>query len=380
MNRLFKWFWLLNKRLYKKAVFIVILIIIPTLVLFLGLVAKQESGFVQIALCEQDGAHSMSAAICEELQGSSELIMFTTCSSAQDAKRMVQTGTADAAWIFCKNFQEKIQEFSRLNSSRDPVITVVEREQTIPLRLSHEKLTSTLYGYCSRALYLDFIRTNLEQLSSVSEQELMDDYDAFITDENLFALETLDASLSGDELTSTGYLLAPIRGLLSVMVMLCGLAAALFYMQDEKRGTFSWVPDSKKPYVAFGCQSIAGLNVSVVMLVSLYASGLSISLTREVIVLLLFVISCTLFCMLLQQLTGSIPVLCSLVPLLAVVMIAVCPIFFDFKSLAWLQLIFPPTYYIRAVYSNDFLLYMAVYILCLAVLYAISCRIPRKSA
>lgn len=375
MKRLLKWFWLFNKRLYKKAAFLVILAIIPLLVLFLGIVSEQESGFIRIALCEQDGAQSMAAEICGELKNSSELIVFIQCGSAEEATRMVQTGRADAAWIFCENFQEKIQKYSRVDAVRDPVITVIEREESIPLRLSHEKLTSALYDRCSRVLYLDFIRTNLEQLDNVSDQELLENYDSFAANEELFAFETLE---SAGEVTSTGYLLAPVRGLLSVIVMLSGLAAALFYMQDEKSGTFSWVPLSKKPYTAFACQSIAVLNVSVVMLVALYVSGLGTSPVREVLALLLFAVSCTVFCMLLQQAVGSIKVLCSLIPLLAVLMIAACPIFFDLKMFKVFRLIFPPTYYIRAVYNDAYLLYMAIYILCVTGLYAIGRRLLKR--
>ena len=377
MKRLLKWFWLFHKRLYKKPVFLVILATIPLLVLFLGIAAKQESGFVRVALCEQDGDHSMAAAICDELKSGSSLIVFTRCTSPREAEAMVRTGQADAAWIFCRDFQEKLQEFSQRNSRHVPVITVIEREQTIPLRLSHEKLTSVLYGYCARALFLDFIRTELDQLSSVSDRELLEDYDSFAAGEDLFVFETT-SSLPNAEGTSTGYLTAPVRGLLSIVVMLCGLAAALFCMQDEENGTFSWVPYSKKMAAAFASQSIAVLNVSVIMLLALYVSGLGTSLVREVVALLLFAVSCTVFCMLLQQITGSIKVLCSLIPLLAVVMIAVCPIFFDLKSLALPQLLFPPTYYLRAVYNNTYLLYMVLYILCLTGLNIIGRKVLKR--
>ena len=172
MKRLTKWFWLLNKRLYKKAAFLVLLAMIPLLVLLLGIVSRQESGFVRVAL-SADRSDPTAAEILDELNGSSALITFTETASAEEAQRMVRTGEADAAWIFPANLTEEIRAFAAVNGSREPVITVVEREQTVALRLSHEKLTSAVYKACSHALYLDFIRTNLSELDGLTDQELM---------------------------------------------------------------------------------------------------------------------------------------------------------------------------------------------------------------
>ena len=53
----------------------------------------------------------------------------------------------------------------------------------------------------------------------------------------------------------------------------------------------------------------------------------------------------------------------------AVVMLVVCPVFFDLGALRELQYLFPPTYFINAVYSDKFLLYMPLYTLVLAAVY-----------
>ena len=50
MKNIGKWFLLLNKRLYKKATFLLILILIPLLVIGYGAVARDESGLFTVAL------------------------------------------------------------------------------------------------------------------------------------------------------------------------------------------------------------------------------------------------------------------------------------------------------------------------------------------
>lgn len=376
MKQYLKWLWFLNKRLYKKGTFVVLLLLIPLLTLFFSLFAKQSSGFAHIALAA-DGDDPIARAVIDELLESSEFIRFTECATTEEAARMVRRGDADGAWLFPADLTERIGAFSKTSSRWEPALTVVEREETIPLRLSHEKLSCALYKYCSRSLYVDFVRGALPELDGVTEEDLLSYYDDFRVEISLFAYES--ANSSGQMVETNGYLLAPVRGLLSVVAVLAGLAAALFFMRDEQKGNYSFLPYSKKPFAAFACGVIAVLNLAVVMLLSLYAAGLDVSPLREVGALLLFAVSGCLFGMLLQQITGSIRVMCALLPLLAVVMIAVCPIFFNLKALEPLQLFFPPTYYIRSVYRNEYFLYTALYCLGMAALYALLRRLRRQA-
>lgn len=369
MKRIAKWFLLLNKRLYKKATFLIILALVLLAVILLQVAARQESGFVRVALAQQDRNDSISSEIVNDLLSSSKLILYTDCATPDEAIAMVKSGKADAAWIFSADMQQKIDQYVQPGSNRDPVVAVIEREESVPLRLTQERLSATLYRYCSSSMYISYVRKNIEQLDAVSDEQLLFYYDAFNVDGNLFAFSYPDEAQSTEDAQDTGYLLAPLRGLLSVLVVLCGLAAAMFYMQDEAAGTFSWVPLQYKPLAAFGSQIIAVLNIAVVMLISLYFVGVATSFVRECLLLLLFAISCTLFCMVLQQLFNSIRVFGSLIPLLVILMIGICPVFFDLKPTKTLQLLFPPTYYINAVHNSTYLWYMLLYIFVLAVLY-----------
>ena len=65
-------------------------------------------------------------------------------------------------------------------------------------------------------------------------------------------------------------------------------------------------------------------------------------------------------------------------PLLIVVMLVVCPVFFDLGALRALQYLFPPTYYINASTSNRFLVLMVVYALALLVVYILSGKLLKR--
>lgn len=367
MQKLLKWLLMLNKRLYKKTAFVVILALIPIFVLAFSFVAERDSGFLNIILVRTDSSDAVSSQVVNELLSEDSIINFTESSSTDEALDAVKTGRADEVWIFPADTQEKINQFAQTNS--DSVITIVAREQTVFLRLSHEKLTAALYKYCAKAYYVDFARTNVPKLDSLTDEELIQYFDETSISEELFVFGSPNISASTENAPKTNYLTSPIRGLLSILVVLCGMAAVLYYMQDENLGTFSRVSLTGRNFVAFGCVIIAVFNVAAVVLVSLFAAGLASSIFKELLNLVLYSVCCTVFCMVLKQFFKNIRLYGSVIPLFTVVMIAVCPVFFDFRGLLCIQLLFPPTYYVNAVYDNKYLLYMVVYSLTGAVIY-----------
>ncbi len=372
MQSLCKWALMLNKRLYKKATFVAIMLVIPVCVLALGFAAKQESGFVKIVLAQEDGADEISSKIVNELLEDNTLIHFVTASSPSQAVASVKNGQADAAWIFPCGMQEKINAYSGIDSNKEPFVKVIEREQTVFLQLSREKLTAAMFDYCAKACYIDFARTNITSLDNLSDEQLLDYYNNVAVSEELFTFSNVDDTF--DTKGSTGYLTAPIRGILAVLMVLCGMSAAMFYMQDEKNGTFSLVKENRRIFVSSGCILIAIVNIAVVVLLALFASSVATALLNELLCMALYCVCCTAFCLLLKELFSSVKLYSATVPLFVILMVALCPVFFDLRIITVWGHFFPPTYYINAVYSIEYKLYMVGYTATVTVLaLAVNC-------
>jgi hypothetical protein len=99
--------------------------------------------------------------------------------------------------------------------------------------------------------------------------------------------------------------------------------------------------------VEFGCQMISLLNVVAVAVLSLVLAGQATALGREVVVALLYSVCAATFAMLVRRLTLGIRGLGMATPLLVVVMLTVCPVFFDLGVVRQLQYCFPPTYFVN---------------------------------
>ena len=360
MRNIGKWFLLLNKRLYKKVTFLLILALIPVLVMGYGTVAREESGLLTVALACK-GEDPTATRIMQELKDGSDLIRFVICDDPQEAQSMDNGQQADAAWIFDDDLEAAINRFAAAPKRSNAFVQIIEAESTIPLKLVREKLSGVIFAKTSQAFYLDYLRQNVPETEVVPDEELLQYYEDFAAEATFFEFAYLDGEIKEETEENANYLLSPVRGLLAVVIVLGGLAAAMYYVQDEKLGTFSLVPQKRKGAVEFGCQLIAVLNVSVVALIALFTAGLTVSVGRELLMVLLNALSTALFCMTVRRVFGSITALGTLLPMLVVGMLVVCPIFFDLGALRAVQYLFPPTYYINGANSDYFLGLQGVY-------------------
>lgn len=358
MKPMWMWFWLSLKRCFKRPMFLCLLLLLPVMTVALRAVARQDSGFLHIVL-SQEMADDTAATVMDSLQRDTQFLRFSVCEDPRTAVRLVENGKADAAWIFTGNLAEKAAAFAQEFEAEDVLVRVVERESTLLLRLAREKLTGALYAHCAKQVYLQYAETETT-VGSLPDERLSENYDTGFEAVELFSFRDPDG---GDAAVAAGYLTAPVRGVLAVLMVLCALATALFFGQDEERGMLSWVPLSRRLFVECAYLSAAITAVTATAFLSLAASGLLGVWYREILLIVLYAVCCVWFAVLLRCLVRRLHLFAALVPLLAVGMLALCPVFFEMKQALWLQLLFPPTYYLYAAHNDRFLWYMVLYAL-----------------
>ena len=367
MKKKLIWMALMTKRLYKKFTFLLILLLIPALTLVYGLAAQEDSGMVTIALATEEQS-KLADQIIQKLQEDDKIIRYILCDTPEEAEQKVRLGKADAAWIFEADLAERIAEFVESRSKKDAFVQVLERETEISVILAREKLGAAIFSHTSRQMYLDHIRQNAPELDAVSEEKLLEHYDSILMGNDLFEYADVE-SVVAESMEQANYLTAPIRGLLAVVVVLCGLATAMYYIQDSKNGTFAWVPEEKRSWVELGYSLISVVNVLTVVVVSLAVIGQLGELGRELLMAILYALAVAVFSMVVRRICGGLSVLGTMLPLLLVTMMVICPVFFDFGFFRKLSYLFPPTYYIQAAVNNAYLLYFPGYIVLMALLY-----------
>ncbi len=354
-------FYLLNKRLMKRYSFLVILGMIPILTAGMFLAARGDSGVLHIMLCREKEGDVLAEQVIRDLSEQDSILRFSVENSAEKAYEAVRTGQADAVWMFSGDLQEKADAYTSGQRRAAPLVTVVEREDTVFLQLAREKLYSVLYPYLSYGLYKNYICMELTDGTPVSEEELREEYEYSEVTENIFQFSYRNTQDETGRQEETNYLLAPLRGLLALLVLLCGLTAALFYRQDREQKLFFLIPEGRKWFFPYIYHMTAVLDAAVVVLFTFCITHIMISWKRELPIMLLYCIACIGFSSLLGRICGNVQRLSTCIPILVLAMVVLCPIFISLRNYRMLQYLFPPFYYLQSIHNSHYIKYMLIY-------------------
>lgn len=353
-----------HKRLILRPTFIILLALVPVIGLLLGLVAHEDSGIMTVYLAYESESEAVLSVI-DDLTEDEGIIRFVS-SDKEGALRAVENGKADSAWVLKEDFDSLLQDYAEVQSAKNSLVTVFQRDDDVSIMLAREKLLGAIYPLLSREFYLSYAQKDIS--SEIDEALLLEYYDSVMPEgEELFEISTLDGENAAGA-REISYLVLPMRGLLSVMVVLAGLSVAMAYKTDEKRGIFCRVPRAGMPIFVLGYYIFAVLDVCIAMLISLLAAGMMTDLSIEVITLILLAVASVLFSVAIERLCRNIGALCAITPVVIIALIVVCPVFFNIDALYPIQLLLPPYYYLNGVYNGSFIIPMVTYIAVMAVI------------
>ena len=362
MKRALLWYGLLTRRLLRKPAFLILLRCVPLLAGAMTLVSKQEKTFVSVALvCETDAPAARRST--DRLLHSASLVHCTEYGSEAEARAAVGSGQADAAWIFRDNAEEELSRFVSQRGTHG-VVLVVEREDNVFLRLAREQLAAAIYPEASRALFRSFLTERLGAPADAPEEFYEQYYQSPFSDARIIVFAYDDGS---DLSAGVDFLVVPVRGLLALLLVLTGLASAMYLNVEERRECFLRLGKGKRRFLPLLYHMTALVPMALAILIALRLSGLLGAWPRELGRMLLYCASAAVFSELIRKLCRSQALLGALIPVLAALMLALCPVFLDLKMLEPIRRLLPPYYSLSAVRSGQYVWQLAVYTCAAAV-------------
>ena len=351
-------YFLWNKRLLKKPGFVLILCLVPLLAAGLRAVSHEESGLLHIALYTADPQDSLARQVIEKLQEDNNVLVYHVCRTQEEAREMVRRGEAEAAWLFPEDLAQAIRS-SAAGGGMKSVVTVVECWESLPLIFSREILAAALYPEFSYAVYEDYVRGDLGL--EVTPEELRENYERNLIQGSFVQVTYLDGQVREDE--ENNYLLSPMRGFLSLWLVLCGFAAVLYRMEDERKGVFGRLGVGRRPLAALGVQAVLLLDGVILLLAACRATGIFVGLGREILAAVLFAACTGMFCTAVGLLAGDEKRLAACIPAALLGMAVFCPAFINLAHVGRvLQYLLPPYYYLKSIHSNAYLIGMVMYL------------------
>lgn len=357
--------WLLQKRLLKKYSFLLLLILPLLFAAGLKTLAQEESGIAVIALYLQ-ADDRMAKQVGERLLEREGVFHFLSCASEQEAVNRVETGVADAAWLFPDKMAETIRELAEKRRVR-PLVKVVESKDSVPLLLSREVLAAAVYPVFSYAIYESYVWEELG-FTELDEDTLHRTYESVAVTGSLFQEVYPDGNVAQEDF---GYVQAPLRGILAIWLTFLGVAAVLYFMQDEERGVYGRLTGSRRFFVFYGVGSVFLLDGAAVLLLCCKLGGVFTDLGREAVCAALFACCVLAFSNLLRLLCRTPGRLGAFLLPLGAAMLALSPVFFEAPYFRAGKLLLPPRYYLYAIHNDFYLCGMAVYAAILIVVCAI---------
>lgn len=368
-------FMLLQKRLLKKGSFLLMLCLAPLLSAGVGRLSAEPAGIATIALYlpEKDAS---AQEIAERLLDGGGVLRYLSCGDEEEARALVKTGEADAAWIFSENLSERLEELGNKRRVR-PVVTVVERKDSVPLILGREILSSAIYPSFSYLVYAGYVRDELG-LAEMTDEELRRVYESVAVEGSLFQMVYPDETPG--EMEDFTYVQAPLRGILAIWFTFVGLAAALCFMQDEESGVYGRIPVTKRLSVSYIASAAFLLDAALVLLLSCKLAGVFTEWKREVISCTVFAVCVLAFANLLRMIFRT-PQRMGMIflPLLAF-MLALCPVFLNLPYFKAGKLLLPPWYYLQSIHNVRYIYEMAIYTVILVLVSAVLQRVQSRRA
>ncbi|MBQ7057824.1 MAG: hypothetical protein IJM83_00775 [Firmicutes bacterium] len=370
MKHFLKWFVLLLRRTCSRPGYLCILLLAPVFGLLLWFTAGSKSGALTITVSSYDTDQEIYQDIVDKLD--SRIVSFIICETGEEAIQIVREGRADAAWIFPEDLDEKIHQMITDKPGRvtedNALVLVYERFDNVFLRLSREILFMRLFPYISYEIYGDFIRTDVG-VTEVTEETLRDHYGLKATDGHIIVMESIEGSRDIQEALETSYLLSPVQGLLIVLLITAGFSASILIEKDKRSGLLTWVKRSRLIGTVYAYYLATMLPVAAVIILTLLGVGLAPVLWREILLMIMTVISGAAFCDLIRLGIGRLggeKALSIMVPIILLFLLAVCPVFLNFRSIRYIQYLLPPFFYLQLatgnVYFWHFLIQMLVYV------------------
>lgn len=372
MKQFFLYYGLLTKRFLKKKSYIFILCMIPLLCLGIKMVSERDSGVLKIILCAENENDKAVNDLIHRIMENKSVIHFEAAEDVKVAKEAVKNNQADAAWIFVEEYEERIKTFAEDKVTEEPAVIVYEQEENIVLQLARMKLFGIIYPDVAYAVYEDFVEKEVLEGEDISEEELKEIYDSLHVEGNLFCLENSEAENYDGE---NSYITAPLRGMLALLIMLCALAAVMFYFQDKEQGMFEATQRKKADKLLYVYEAAALVLPAIAVIISLYIMKNAGDFPWECLIMTVYIADCAMACILLKKILRTPKVLGGCIPFIMLSLFVLCPVFLSVKSLRAIQILLPPYYYLNAVHNTEYFIGMLFHVI---IFYVINAVIERN--
>lgn len=384
MKKILTWILLFQKRILKKPMFQITILLIPILLFLLFTFNKSSDSLVRVALISGNDEYSQNF-VKDLLDSSNHVISYYQCYDESQMRKDVLTGKAECGYIMPDDMPRKIAQFS--SKKKQGIITAIVKKESISTKIVNEIIYGRLFSERAYPVLKDFINEKQpDRLTPAEDEKMYDTFSKYLIEPLMFSFEYADGSkndlLNNDD-SSHNYYMLPVRGILSVLILVSSMSGVLMLSNDDRKNTWGFIRLSKRPAFNYFYIFMSILPIAICSLASIFITGISTNVLNEIRLMVLYTLLLTGFSSLLKALIKNIYVLCSLIPVTVLLSLIICPVFIDIGSIVpqsrFVRLFLPTNYYLDSIYSGPAQLKMFILAILVSLLAILKEMITARS-
>lgn len=384
MKKILTWILLFQKRILKKPMFQITILLIPILLFLLFTFNKSSDSLVRVALISGNDEYSQNF-VKDLLDSSNHVISYYQCYDESQMRKDVLTGKAECGYIMPDDMPRKIAQFS--SKKKQGIITAIVKKESISTKIVNEIIYGRLFSERAYPVLKDFINEKQpDRLTSAEDEKMYDAFSKYLIEPLMFSFEYADGSkndlLNNDD-SSHNYYMLPVRGILSVLILVSSMSGVLMLSNDDRKNTWGFIRLSKRPAFNYFYIFMSILPIAICSLAAIFITGISTNVLNEIRLMVLYTLLLTGFSSLLKALIKNIYVLCSLIPVTVLLSLIICPVFIDIGSIVpqsrLVRLFLPTNYYLDSIYSGPAQLKMFILAILVSLLAILKEMITARS-
>lgn len=384
MKKILTWILLFQKRILKKPMFQITILLIPILLFLLFTFNKSSDSLVRVALISGNDEYSQNF-VKDLLDSSNHVISYYQCYDENQMRNDVLTGKAECGYIMPDDMPRKIAQFS--SKKKQGIITAIVKKESISTKIVNEIIYGRLFSERAYPVLKDFINEKQpDRLTSAEDEKMYDAFSKYLIEPLMFSFEYADGSkndlLNNDD-SSHNYYMLPVRGILSVLILVSSMSGVLMLSNDDRKNTWGFIRLSKRPAFNYFYIFMSILPIAICSLAAIFITGISTNVLNEIRLMVLYTLLLTGFSSLLKALIKNIYVLCSLIPVTILLSLIICPVFIDIGSIVpqarFVRLFLPTNYYLDSIYSGPAQLKMFILAILVSLLAILKEMITARS-
>lgn len=391
MNMLKKgllWFYLLNKRFLKKPLLLLLFCLIPLISALAGNLPLGNADLLKVGLCTDNKEDSLALDAIDALCGrKGGAVRYISYKKGDALRAAVRKGDIQLGFLFPRDFPALLESYAQvpeqsdgvldllgqavgLSESQDVDLKGMEKNQIqvicanndVITKLEKEQLFGNLYDVISDHVLKAWMDAHTSAFPMSKEERdawLDSHYEENAVTQNFFRLKYL----SGERILDSrldSYYLAPMKGLLAIILVLICFATCMFLTQDYKKGRFVWISTEKRPLFHYVYLLIPLTDGGIFAYLALFFLGL-LQGPYELPAFILFLFSAAGFSNLVRILTVKESFFSASIPIVCMGCLFLTPVFFDLRIVPFLQGAFPTYYYLKALHDQAAFLPLALY-------------------